>query len=220
MRFRIASSLLVLVTLAACTPGGVQPLTALRVSATSAAGPWLRDAYDCTPPGSALVLAGPDDPDLVLRLTEPRPLSGLAFQVGTDDLLVVTHPMVAVGQLSSSQVEAIFAGQVKNWREVGGADLEVQVWTFAPGVDIQSFFDRTILQGRPVSSLARLAVSSQDMSDSVGSAPGAIGILPRRWKTGNTREVLDFATVPVLALTDETPRGALGELIACLQAGS
>jgi hypothetical protein len=190
------------------------------VSATSAAGPWLRNAYDCSPEGTAVVVAAPDDAELVLRLTEPRPLVGDAYQVGSDDLLVVTHPQVAVGPLAPRQVESLFAGQVHNWRELGGADLDVKVWTYAPTVDIQGFFELTILGGRPVSSRAQLAVSAQDMSDSVGSTPGSVGLLPRRWKTGNTSEVLSLAEVPVLAITHETPQGALAALIACMQSRS
>ena len=108
------------------------------------------------------------------------------------------------------QVEALFAGQLNNWRDVGGADHAVQVWTYAPTVDIQAFFDRTVLHGRPVSSLARLAVSAQDMSDSVGSIPGSVGLLPRRWKAGNTREALVVAAVPVLALTRAVSAGLRG----------
>jgi hypothetical protein len=220
MRLRIAPVVMGLCVITACAPGGAHTLLPLRVSATSAAAPWLRNAYDCSPAGTAVVLATPGDAELILRLTEPRPLAGAAYQVGSDDLLIVTHPQVAVGQLAPKQVESLFAGQVHNWRELGGADLDVKVWTYAPTVDIQGFFERTILKGRPVSSWAQLAVSAQDMSDSVGSTPGSVGLLPRHWKTGNTHEVLSLAEVPVLAITDETPQGALAELIACMQTKS
>ncbi|HET6845196.1 MAG TPA: substrate-binding domain-containing protein [Anaerolineales bacterium] len=217
MRLPMALACTVLVVMSACIPGAVQTLSPLRVAATSAAEPWLRNAYDCTPTGSGIVLTTPDQADMILRLAEPQPLLGAAYQVGTDDLLVVTHPQVAVGPLSADQVEALFAGQVQNWLELGGADVDVQVWTYAPTVDVQSYFEQTILHGRPITSLARLAVSAQDMSDSVGSSPGAVGLLPRHWKAGNTRDVLTVAALPVLALTDETPKGSLAELVACMQ---
>jgi hypothetical protein len=188
------------------------------VYATSAATPWLPAVYGCAPAEAAIVLTAPDAADLLLRLGEPRGLTGPAFQIGLDDVLVVTQPQVGVGQLSPTQVEALFAGQFVNWRDVGGADLAVQVWTFADTVDVQSFFNRAILHDRPVSSMARLAVSAQDMSDSVGSIPGSIGVLPRRWKTENTHEAQMVASLPVLALPGEAPQGGLAELIACLQA--
>jgi hypothetical protein len=156
--------------------------------------------------------------NVVLRLGEPAELTSPAYQVGADDLLVVTHPQTAVGALSRAQVEALFAGQINNWSEAGGADQPVQVWVFAPTVDIQAFFDRAVLRGRPVSSLARLAVSAQHMSDSVGSVPGSVGLLPRRWKAGNTNEALLVSSLPVLAVLDQAPAGAIAELLACMQA--
>jgi hypothetical protein len=214
---RAAIVTLILAVLSACAPGIGGSPGLLHVYATSAASPWLRTAYDCTPADAAIVLGGADEADVILRLAEPRELAAPAFQIGIDDLLVVTHPQVAVGALSEQQVEAIFSGQISRWNEIGGADQAVQVWVYASAVDIQAFFNRTVLDDRPVSSVARLAVSAQDMSDSVGSTPGSLGLLPRRWKAGNTREALVVASVPVLAVTAAPPQGALAELIACMQ---
>ena len=212
-----AMSALLLVVLAACVTPAEQTLLPLRVHASSAAYPWLSAAYDCLPTSAAIVLTNGPEVDLVLRLAEPQELTLPAYQIGTDELLVITHPQVGVGTLAPEQVEALFAGQVANWSAVGGADLPVQVWAFAAAVDIQEYFDRIVLHGRPVSSLARLAVSSKHMSDSVGAVPGSIGLLPRKWKAGNTREALIVSSVPVLALVQQVPEGALAELLACMQ---
>jgi ABC-type phosphate transport system substrate-binding protein len=141
-----------------------------------------------------------------------------AYQIGTDEVMIVVHPQAGVGAVTASEVGALFTGQVRNWREVGGSDLPVEIWAYEPTVDIQMELDRAILHGRPVSSLARLAVTAQHMSDSVGAVPGSIGLLPRRWKAGNTQEALVFATLPVLAITQREPDGALARLIECMQA--
>ena len=117
-------------------------------------------------------------------------------------------------------VQQLFSGRVANWKEVGGNDLPVQVWTYSHGEDIQQIFDRTVMRGQPVTSFARLAVSSQAMSDGVANTPGSIGYLPRRWKAGNVREALKAATVPVLVITRTQPQGPERDLIACLQAGN
>jgi hypothetical protein len=93
------------------------------------------------------------------------------------------------------------------------------VWTFSLGEDAQDIFDQSIMHGQPVTSLARLAVSAQVMSDSVGATPGSIGFLPRRWKAGNTREALVVATVPVLVIANNPPAGPILDLLTCLQSG-
>ncbi len=203
--------------LAACAPATSTATPQLvNVYASSAAGPWLSDLYHC--PSSAVIrLSDPGSAEITIRLGAPADLSTPAFQIGTDDILVVVHPQVGVGSLTREQVSQLFIDQVTNWKDVGGNDLAVQVWSFSPDEDIQQFFDSAILDGRPVTSLARLAVSAQNMSDSVGSNPGSIGILPRRWKAGNTRDVFTAGAVPVLAITESEPTGVVRDLIACLQ---
>jgi ABC-type phosphate transport system substrate-binding protein len=163
------------------------------------------------------VVADPHAAQLVLRLGQPTSLIDPAYQIATEDILVVVHPQVGVGSLSGAQVRALFLGQVANWKEAGGNDLPVQVWVYAAGEDVQQIFQQTVLLGGPVTSLARLAVSAQDMSDSVGATPGSVGVLTRHWKAGNTREAFLAASVPVLAITPSQPQGAVQALIGCLQ---
>ena len=78
-------------------------------------------------------------------------------------------------------------------------------------------FDQLVMQGRSVSSSARIAVSVQNMSDVLKSESAAIGILPRHSVTGDLREVYSAGTVPVLAVTKSEPQGVVVDLISCLQ---
>ncbi len=206
-----------LALVAACSSQRTKALSTITVSSSSAARPWLESAYACVPQSSAIKLSDDPSADVVLRLGEPETLTLPTYQIGVDDLLVVAHPQTGVGPLTISQVQALFAGQFVNWSEIGGADLPVQVWVFGPSADVQTVFDRAVMHGRPITSLARLAVSAQHMSDSVGSVAGSIGVLPRRWKAGNVQEALQFASSPVLLLVSQEPRGDLAALIACMQ---
>lgn len=217
MRLFFAS--LVLLASAACAPATAAATPhLLTVYITSAAYPRASELYGCAPPALVLAQSDPATAELTLRLGEPSPLLAPAFQVGSEDILVVNHPQAGVGALILDQVRQLFSGRITNWKDVGGNDLPVQVWTYSSGEDIQQIFDRAVMLGQPVTSFARLAVSAQAMSDGVGSTPGSIGYLPRRWKAGNTREALKAATVPVLAITHSQPQGPVKYLIACLQA--
>lgn len=208
-------ALLVVACAAVAPPSTPQPL---RVFASSATYPWLDRVYGCASASSAVVeLSTPDTADITLHFGEPEGLVAPAFQIGQDDLLVVVQPQTAVGPLTLDQVKRIFSGQVTQWKSLGGADLPVQVWSYSPSEDIQTAFDWQVMRGQPIASLASLAVSAQAMSDAVGAEPGSIGILPRRWKAGNTNSVFTIPSVPVLALTPGQPRGAAKSLIGCLQ---
>jgi hypothetical protein len=211
----------VLFIAADCSPQTAESsVPVINVYATSSARPWLESFYSCGDGRAAIRLSDPGSADIQVRLGEPADLRLPAFQIGEEDILVVVHPLDAVGALRRFQVQRLFAGEVTNWSDLGGADLPVQVWTYAAGEDVREYFDRVVMQGRPVTSLARLAVSAQAMSDAVGASPGAVGFLPRRWKAGNTREALQLPSLPVLAITSTEPSGIAEQLLGCVQAKS
>ena len=215
-------ALLLTAILTSCAPATAAPVTPrlLNVYVTSAAYPLVSKLYPCAPASIVIELSDPASAEVSIRLGEPRALTRPAFQIGTEDVVIIDHPQAGVGSLTQDQVQQLFSGRITNWKDVGGNDLPVQVWTYSQGEDIQQVFDRLVMDGEPVTSLARLAVSAQSMSDSVGKTPGAIGYLPRRWKIGNVREALKAATVQILAVTRGEPAGAVRDLIACLQKGN
>lgn len=73
------------------------------------------------------------------------------------------------------------------------------------------------MNGQPITSLARLAVSGESMVEAVGTNPGSVGILSRRLITSVVQNVFTVAKVPVLIITKSPPEGAISELISCLQ---
>jgi hypothetical protein len=181
----------------------------VTVYSTSAAQPWLAELYDCA--GSLAVLSRVDDPALAeirLRVGEPELLDSFAYQIDTEEILVVTHRQSPVQNLTLAEARAWFAGQ---------GNPSVQVWVYASGEDVQDVFDQVVMAGRGVTPSARLAVDPQQMSDTLVRDANALGILPRHWKAGDVREVYRAATVPVLALTNSEPQGRIRELIGCLQ---
>jgi len=204
-------SLLLVFLLSSCTPTTTPtPETKiLSVYATPAAQTWLANAFTCTPPGTLISVANdPASADISLRLGEPDILTGPVYQIDTEEILVVTHRQSPVQNMSLDEVRMLFNGQ---------GDPSVQVWVYASGEDVQRVFEQAVMQGRGVTSLARLATSPQHMSDTLNNEPNTVGILPRHWKAGDSRIVYTIPDAPVLALVNKEPQGEVQALIACLQ---
>lgn len=181
----------------------------ITVYSTYAAQPWLDPLYACA--GTTAVLSRLDaaaSADIALHVGEPEFLDSPSYQIDTEDILIVTHRQSPVQNLTLEEARALFAGQ---------GDASMQVWVYASGEDVQGIFDRVVMAGRSVTSSARIAVDPQQMSDTLVNEPNTVGILPRHWKAGDTREVLSVATVPVLAIVQSEPEGLIKDLIACLQ---
>jgi hypothetical protein len=152
-----------------------------------------------------------DDPaaaQIVLRVGEPAFLPSFAFQIDTEEILVVTHRQSPVQNLNLEGTRALFSGL---------GDPSMQVWVYASDADVQEAFDQLVMEGRIVSPDARLASHPQQMSDTLVNEANTVGILPRHWKAGDSREIFSAGTVPVLALTNTEPQGIVKDLIACLQ---
>jgi len=196
--------------LAACaTPASVATPQLLKVYATSGAQPWLPEFYECAERTSTIIdLVAPQEAEILVRLGEPKLLASPAFQLDTEDILIVTHRRSPVQNLTLTEARALFAG---------AGDPAVQIWVYPVGEDVQEVFDQAVMSGRPVTSLARIAGTPQQMSDFLNAGQNAVGILPRHWKAGDTREVFLAATVPVLAITPAEPTGAVRDLLACVQ---
>jgi PBP superfamily domain len=208
----------ILLLLTACAPAAIVATPPLeKVYVTSAASSRLIDLYNCSTPSAAILLSDPQTADITIRLGQPDSLSSPAFQIGTDNVDVIVQSQNNTDNLTADQVHSIFLGQVTDWKDVSGSDMPIQVWTYAQGEDIQQIFEQNVMNNQPVTSLARLAVSAQNMLDSIANNAGSIGILPRSLETTNVRDVYKVAFVPVLAITKPQPEGEMKDLLACLQ---
>jgi len=211
MKFNLYLGCMLVFITAACAPT-VTPTPETRiisVYSTPATQPWLADMYACAPAGTIIsVTSDPFEAELSLRLGEPDILTTPAFQIDMEDILVVTQRQSPVQNMNVEAVRELFAGQ---------GDPSVQVWVYASGEDVQRVFEQAVMEGRSVTSLARLATSPQHMSDTLNNQPNTVGILPRHWKAGDSRVVYTIPDVPVLAIVDEEPQEDIQALIACLQ---
>ncbi len=202
----LISSLLIV----SCTPSTPpSPLQVVSVHSTFAAEPWLTELYACADSSTALLrVDDANTADISLQIGEPEFLSGFAYPIDEEEILVVTHRQSPIQNLNLEGVRSLFMGL---------GDPSVQVWVYAEGEDVQMMFDRYVMEGRNVSSSALIAVSPQQMSDTLVNQTNTVGILPRHWLAGDVREVYVVATVPVLALTNSEPQGVINQLIGCLQ---
>ncbi len=202
--------LLVLLLSTACAPK-TQPAANVHVIdayVTPAAAPWMAKLFGCTTETLLVRLNTPALAKIDIRIGQPTPLTGSAFQIASEDILVVTNLANPIQSLTLEQVRDLFAGR---------GDPSMQVWVYASDADVQMVFDQAVMQGGGVASTARLAAGPQEVLDAVGSNPNAVGILPRSWHNGTVREVYAIHDVPVLAITESEPQGDMQVLVSCLQ---
>jgi ABC-type phosphate transport system substrate-binding protein len=221
-----SSSFLILIftMFAACGPSALSPTPIpITVQYTPASAPWVRLIFNCN--GTEVVNAeqraadyqDQQSIDLAIRIGQPAQLSLPSYQIGSEDIIIVTNPQNPVKSLSGSQVRGLFSGQIMNWDVVGGTKAEVMVWVYSPDEDIQQIMDEKVLQGSMVAPTARLAADPEEMVQAIANDANAVGVLTRSLKNGDVENVYNVLTVPVLAVSKFGKTDAVQNLLACLQ---
>jgi len=115
-----------------------------------------------------------------LKLDEKIKLqdAGKAFKetiIAFDALAVIVNPANNVSQLTREQLEGIFTGKITNWKEVGGADLKMVVYSRETSSGTYEFFKEHVLKGKNFSPSALLMPATGAIVQSVSQTKGAIG---------------------------------------------
>ena len=191
-----------------CTSKPVPSTQTITAYSTSSAQPWMNELFACADELSVSVEVTAEDPDIFLRIGEPETLLSPAYQIDEEEILIVTYRESPVQNLLLEEAQALFSGS---------SGESVQVWVYPSELDVQGLFDQFVMQGRSVTSSARVAVNPQQMSDLLNSESNSVGILSRHWKAGNIREVYSLGVFPVLAILKEEPQSAAASVLMCLQ---
>ncbi|MFA7600581.1 MAG: phosphate ABC transporter substrate-binding protein, partial [Bacteroidales bacterium] len=65
--------------------------------------------------------------------------------IAYDALAVVVHPSNKVSQLTRKQLEDIFTGKITNWKQVGGADMSIVVYSRETSSGTYEFFKEHVM---------------------------------------------------------------------------
>ncbi len=97
--------------------------------------------------------------------------------VAMDALSVIVHPSNKINQLTREQLEQIFTGKVTNWKEVGGADLKIIVYSRESSSGTFEFFKEHVLLKKDYTASAMLMPATGAIVQSVSQTEGAIGYI-------------------------------------------
>ena len=95
--------------------------------------------------------------------------------IAYDALAVIVNPGNKVSQLTREQLEGIFIGKITNWKEVGGEDLKIIVYSRETSSGTYEFFKEHVMNKKNFASSALLMPATGAIVQSVSQTSGAIG---------------------------------------------
>jgi len=95
--------------------------------------------------------------------------------IATDALSVIVHPSNPVAKLNKDQLEDIFTGKINNWKEIGGTDSKIIVYTRESSSGTYEFMKENILDKREFAKDAISTSATAQIVFAVSQNKGAIG---------------------------------------------
>jgi phosphate transport system substrate-binding protein len=95
--------------------------------------------------------------------------------VAYDALAVIVNPTNKVSQLTREQLEGIFTGKIKSWKQVGGEDIKIIVYSRESSSGTFEFMKDHVMGRKDYSNEALMKPATGDIVQSVSQTKGAIG---------------------------------------------
>ena len=97
------------------------------------------------------------------------------YKVALDGLSVYVNAVNSIKELSIDQLAGVFTGKIKNWKELGGADAPIMVYSRENSSGTYEFFKENVLKGRDFAANAQPMQGTAALLQSVAKDKNAIG---------------------------------------------
>ena len=87
--------------------------------------------------------------------------------VARDAIVILVNPLNTVSEISLEQLQAVFSGQKRNWRDLGGPNQPIQVYSREKDSGTYSYFLGHVLNGKPYAATAKVLSSTEATTEAV-----------------------------------------------------
>lgn len=113
--------------------------------------------------------------DLLKLPPEAKDLNSII--VARDGIAIIVNTRNLVSSVTSEQAQGIFAGEIINWKDVGGTDSSINVISREDGSGTRKSFDQLVLKDKKVARGALFQDSNGTVREAVATDENAIGYI-------------------------------------------
>jgi phosphate transport system substrate-binding protein len=126
------------------------------------------------------------------------------YEIRKDEIMFVVHPSNPVGSLTWDQIRDIHIGKTTNWKQVGGKDLPINVYSDALTGGTRAMVKKVVLRGTEYSDSVKSLTAVKRVAELVAQDAQGIGGVGRGFvdtakdkvlKTAKIERPLAFVTV-------------------------
>jgi phosphate transport system substrate-binding protein len=113
--------------------------------------------------------------DNEFKAATDKGIQPVAHVAALDGLPILVHPSNPVADLTLEQIRKIYAGEITNWKEVGGPDMTIVVITRDTNSGTYETFEGLVMDMQKIGEKAEYVGSNGAIRQRVQSTPSAIG---------------------------------------------
>jgi phosphate transport system substrate-binding protein len=110
-----------------------------------------------------------------LELAKSRNIDLNDYVIGSYSIAVVVNSACGVGDLKREQVRDIFTGVIQNWKDVGGADAPIHIYSRDPVSGTALGFKELAMENKPYASGLKTSTNYNAIAQAVGQDASGIG---------------------------------------------
>lgn len=166
-----------------------------------------------------------------LTATEISTYGLVPHKIATDGIAVIVNPKNATANLTLEQIKNIFTGKVTNWKELGGADAKINIYTRDSKSGTRKTFSKLALSKEKIIKDAIVVSSNGNMKQSLSNDPNGIGYMSVGYLDNSVKGVAVENVIPsvetivsgaykiqryLFSVTKGEPNGAVKEFLDML----
>jgi len=110
--------------------------------------------------------------------------------------IVVNAAANSMTDITLEQIKGIYTGAIKNWKDLGGTDMQIVVISRDSSSGTFEVFNEKVLKGAKLREDALMTASNQEVAAAVEKTPGAVGYIGLGFVTDKLKALVVDGTAP------------------------
>jgi phosphate transport system substrate-binding protein len=107
------------------------------------------------------------------------------YLIARSNISIIVHAQSPIKNLTQAQIRALFVGEISNWKQVGGSDLPVTLYSRVRGSSTRQYVEEVVLDGGDFASSTIELETTKALAAAVAADPAAIGYLAAKDNSNN-----------------------------------
>lgn len=140
-------------------------------------------------------------------------------EIRKDEIVFIVHPSNPVGKLTLQQLSDIHTGRITNWKQLGGKDLPITVYSDALSGGTRAMIRKVVMNGAEYSPSVKSLTSVSRIADLVPGDESGIGGLGRGFVKADRAKVVETSKIerPLALVTVGDPQPKVQQVIDALR---